>query len=231
MVGAAADRTRRWLAGAASVLGLVVAGCGGGGGKDRSFVLPPGTAVDGTASARVLLVVEASNECESHGNCLFSSPAPGATPSPTPAPSICDIGVGNTRGLALYRLGTGGLLLDSPGAARHTGRPGADHRHRRQPTARTDAPEQARHRLRGDARAHPGVPPRRHGGEAVRAASARPGAKSRSTPRRTTSIPSTSRSMPPSATVSSMSHRQAAAASTPMPSRPTVRFRRCRRAA
>jgi hypothetical protein len=114
MVGAAADQTRRWLARVASVLVLGIVGCGGDG-KDRSFVLPPGTAVDGTASARLLLVVEASNECESHGNCIFSSPAPDATPSPTPAaPSVCDVGLGNTRGLALYRLGTGGLFLDSP---------------------------------------------------------------------------------------------------------------------
>lgn len=113
MVGVAAQRTRRRFGRAASIMALVIVGCGGGG-KDRSFELPPGTAVDTAPNARVLLVVEASNECAAHGNCAGGVPAPGAIPSPTPAPSVCNVGSGNTRGLALYRLGTGGLLLDDP---------------------------------------------------------------------------------------------------------------------
>jgi 6-phosphogluconolactonase (cycloisomerase 2 family) len=91
--------------------GLLVAGCVTlaactGGGKDRSFDLPAGEEFDGARSARVLVVVEAQNECGDHGACV------------TPPPGPCHLGDGNTRGLSVYRLGTSGLLLgNSPEGA------------------------------------------------------------------------------------------------------------------
>jgi hypothetical protein len=88
---------------------LVVAGCGGGG--NSRFELPPGSEFDAVASERVLLVVESGNECTSQRNC---APTPAATPTPGGAGVACDLGHGNTRGLAVYRLGLGGLLLDDP---------------------------------------------------------------------------------------------------------------------
>jgi 6-phosphogluconolactonase (cycloisomerase 2 family) len=91
---------------------LALAGCGGGGGKDRSFHLPPGDQVDTQRSGQVLVVVEASNECVSHGNC--AAPLPGPSRTPGGVAGGCDVGAGNTRGLAVYRLGTNGLLFDDP---------------------------------------------------------------------------------------------------------------------
>ena len=87
---------------------LVLAGCGGGNGQSE---LPPGAELDALASDRVLLVVEASNQCEAQRNC---SPTPAVTPTPGGARVACDLGHGNTRGLSVYRLGVGGLLLDDP---------------------------------------------------------------------------------------------------------------------
>jgi hypothetical protein len=109
MAGGAMTTNTRWpWAGLVATLALLLTGCGGGGGQ---FELPPGGAFDSVASNRVLLVVEADNQCEAQGNC---SPTPAATPIPGGATVACDLGHGNTRGLSIYRLGVGGLLLDDP---------------------------------------------------------------------------------------------------------------------
>jgi len=91
---------------------LTLLGCGGGGGKNGTFQLPAGDQVDTQRSGQVLVVVEASNECLSHGNC--ASPLPVASPTAGGVGGGCDVGMGNTRGLAVYRLGTSGLLFDDP---------------------------------------------------------------------------------------------------------------------
>jgi 6-phosphogluconolactonase (cycloisomerase 2 family) len=83
---------------------LAVAGCAllaacAGGGKDRSFDLPAGGQFDGARSGKVIVVVEAQNECGDHGACV------------TPPAGPCHLGDGNTRGLAIYRLGNTGLLF------------------------------------------------------------------------------------------------------------------------
>ncbi len=84
----------------AIVGGLVLAACGGSG-KDRSFELPAGEEFDATRSGKVLVVVESTNECDPARDCV-------------PAPSSpCHLGQGNTRGIAVYRLGTSGLLVDN----------------------------------------------------------------------------------------------------------------------
>jgi hypothetical protein len=86
---------------APAVLGavsLVVFGCAGGG-KDRDFTLPAGTELDTVRSDKVLVVVEARNECEHDGLCV---PVPDAP---------CHLGDGNTRGLSIYRLGASGVLF------------------------------------------------------------------------------------------------------------------------
>ena len=80
----------------------LLAACASGG-KDRSFELPAGEELDATPSNKVLVVVEAHNECGNVGNCVV--------PPPT---SPCHLGDGNSRGLAIYRLGTTGLLVGSP---------------------------------------------------------------------------------------------------------------------
>lgn len=80
---------------------LLVTACAGGG-KDRDFSLPSGSELDTVRSDKVLVVVEARNECSDDGNC-----------APNPA-SPCHLGDGNTRGIALYRLGSNGLLFGNP---------------------------------------------------------------------------------------------------------------------
>ncbi len=84
---------------------LLVSACAGGG-KDRDYTVPAGTELDRVRSEKVLVVVEARNECEHDGLCA-------------PAPSgPCHLGDGNTRGLAVYRLGASGVLLgNSPSGA------------------------------------------------------------------------------------------------------------------
>ncbi len=77
---------------------LWLAACAGGG-KDRDFSLPAGSELDSTRSEKVLVVVEAHNECG------------GTEPCVTPPSGSCHLGDGNTRGIALYRLGNTGLLL------------------------------------------------------------------------------------------------------------------------
>jgi 6-phosphogluconolactonase (cycloisomerase 2 family) len=106
--------TGAWGRRAARCAGLALltaaAACGGGGGSNQhTFDLPAGTAFDATASDRVLLVVEAKNQCGDVGNC-----APTPAPEATPAAGTCDVGNGNTRGLALYRLGSTGRFLEDP---------------------------------------------------------------------------------------------------------------------
>lgn len=91
----------------AARVGVVLACCllaaCASGGKDRSFDLPAGEELDATPSNRVMVVVEAHNECGDVGNCVV--------PAPT---SPCHLGDGNGRGLAVYRLGTTGLLVGNP---------------------------------------------------------------------------------------------------------------------
>jgi hypothetical protein len=100
-----------WGTSAARCAGLAllvtVAACGGGSGGQHTFDLPPGTALDTVPSDRVLLVVEAKNQCGDSRSCV-TTPVPAPTPGPGGG---CDIGNGNTRGLALYRLGANGLFL------------------------------------------------------------------------------------------------------------------------
>jgi hypothetical protein len=76
----------------------VVTACASGG-KDRNFDLPAGEEFDAVGSDKVLVVVEAHNECGDVGNCVAAPTIP------------CHLGAGNTRGLAVYRLGTSGLLV------------------------------------------------------------------------------------------------------------------------
>jgi 6-phosphogluconolactonase (cycloisomerase 2 family) len=90
-----------------------MAACGGGGGSggQHTFNLPAGSEFDTTPSDRVLLVVESKNQCGDSRSCV-ATPVP---PAPTPGPGGgCDVGNGNTRGLALYRLGANGLFLEDP---------------------------------------------------------------------------------------------------------------------
>jgi hypothetical protein len=102
---------RRAARGAGLALLVTAATCGGGGSSGQhTFDLPPGSALDTTPSDRMLLVVEAKNQCGDSGTCI-------ATPVPAPTPGAgggCDVGNGNTRGLALYRLGTAGHFLENP---------------------------------------------------------------------------------------------------------------------
>jgi hypothetical protein len=101
MVGAAMwrdDGRRRARATAVhAALAAIVAGCGGGGGD--TFQLPAGQEFETQRGAKVLVVVEAVNECGRTGTCV---PAVGGP---------CTLGDGNARGLALYRLGPNGLLF------------------------------------------------------------------------------------------------------------------------
>jgi hypothetical protein len=76
----------------------LLAACSGGS-KDRGFDLPAGEQFDGVRAAKVIAVVEAQNECGDDGDCV------------TPPAGPCHLGDGNTRGLALYRLGNSGLLF------------------------------------------------------------------------------------------------------------------------
>jgi hypothetical protein len=86
------------------VLASLLAACASGG-KDRDFSLPAGNELDGVRSEKVLVVVEARNECQDDGVCV---------PAPT---TPCHLGEGNTRGLAVYRLGTTGLLFGGAAGA------------------------------------------------------------------------------------------------------------------
>lgn len=76
---------------------VIVTGCTGGG-KDRDFSLPAGEEFDAVRSDKVLAVVESQNECEPGVDCVDAPSGP------------CHLGRGNVRGIALYRLGTTGLL-------------------------------------------------------------------------------------------------------------------------
>jgi hypothetical protein len=99
---------------AALALATLVAACGGGGGDsdDRDFQLPAGTEFDTVRSGRALVVVEARNECDG-GECTG-----------VPVVGPCDVGEGgNTRGLAVYRLGPSGLFFDDPADALPGGSP------------------------------------------------------------------------------------------------------------
>jgi hypothetical protein len=79
---------------------LVLAACSGGG-KDRDFSLPRGDEFDTVRSDNALVIVEAQNECDRDGSCV-------------PVPSgPCHLGDGNSRGLAVYRLGATGLLFQN----------------------------------------------------------------------------------------------------------------------
>lgn len=83
---------------------VLSSGCAGGG-KDRDFSLPAGSELDTTRSNDVLVVVEAQNECSHDGLCV-------------PVTGPCHLGEGNTRGLAIYRLGASGVLFaNSPAGA------------------------------------------------------------------------------------------------------------------
>ena len=83
---------------AAVLLGILMASCAGGG-KDRGFELPAGNEFDALRSNKVLVVVESLNECDPGRNCVEVPTSP------------CHLGQGNTRGIALYRLGATGLLV------------------------------------------------------------------------------------------------------------------------
>lgn len=99
-----AGRTGRaqWVRSAALVaLTLVVAACGNDPGGP--FVMPAGEEFDAFAADRVLVVVESQNECASLGACVPKLESP------------CDLGDGNERGLAVYRLGTSGRLVSATG--------------------------------------------------------------------------------------------------------------------
>ena len=86
---------------------LLLSSACAGGGKDRNFSLPPGEEFDTVRSDKVLVVVEAKNECANLGFCAPVTDGP------------CHLGNGNTRGLAIYRLGASGLLFaNSPDGAR-----------------------------------------------------------------------------------------------------------------
>jgi hypothetical protein len=107
--------TGAWRRGAGRCAGLALfvtaAACGGGsGGGQHTFNLPAGTELDTTPSDRVLLVVESKNQCGDSRSCA-TTPQPVTTPGTSGG---CDLGSGNTRGLALYRLGTNGLFLEDP---------------------------------------------------------------------------------------------------------------------
>lgn len=89
---------------AAVAVSLLVTACAGGG-KNRDFSLPAGSALDSVKSDKVLVVVESHNECRDDGSCVTVPSGP------------CHLGQGNTRGLAVYRLGTTGLLFGSTSGA------------------------------------------------------------------------------------------------------------------
>jgi len=74
-----------------------------GGGNDGIFELPPGDQFDSVRSSFVLVTTNAQNECGATGDCVL------------PPPGTCHTGSGNARGLAVYRLGTSGLLLGASG--------------------------------------------------------------------------------------------------------------------
>lgn len=85
---------------------LVLAACSGGG-KDRDFELPAGDELDSVRAEKVLVVVEAHNECGRSGDCVSVPDGP------------CHLGSGNRRGLAIYRLGAADLLFgNTPDGAR-----------------------------------------------------------------------------------------------------------------
>ncbi len=92
---------RRMRSAALIGLVLVVAGCGDD--QGGPFVMPAGTEFDAVGSDQVIVVVETQNECADLGNCL---------PNPT---SPCDLGDGNRRGLAVYRLGSSGRFVSATG--------------------------------------------------------------------------------------------------------------------
>jgi hypothetical protein len=80
---------------------VLVAGCGNDRGKP--FAMPPGTEFDTVRANRALVVVESQNECGGPTVCV-----------PAPA-GACQRGAGNTRGLAIYRLGGDGLFFSPTG--------------------------------------------------------------------------------------------------------------------
>jgi hypothetical protein len=109
--GAWGSRVARHV-GLVLLLGLAACGSSSSGNDNtHTFDLPPGTAFDTTPSNQMLLVVEAHNQCGNSRSCV-ATPLP--SPTPGPAGVVCDTGSGNSRGLALYRLGTNGLFLENP---------------------------------------------------------------------------------------------------------------------
>jgi len=90
-----------WKIGVPALLAALFA-CSGGG-KDRSFELPAGAEFDSLGSSTVLVATNAENECGRTGDCIVAPPGG------------CHTGSGNTRGLAVYRLGVSGLLLGASG--------------------------------------------------------------------------------------------------------------------
>jgi hypothetical protein len=80
------------------LVSMSIVACAGGG-KDRNFELPAGNELDSVRSDKVLVVVESHNDCDDDGTCVPTAAGP------------CHLGDGNTRGLAIYRLGAAGLLF------------------------------------------------------------------------------------------------------------------------
>jgi len=107
------DRRRTVCRAACVALALAVASCGSGGGKDRGFQLPPGTEFDTIRSGNVVVAVETHNDCTIEAECA----------APTSGP--CELGAGNVRGLAIYRLGTTGLFFQDPADPRPAAAPEA----------------------------------------------------------------------------------------------------------
>jgi hypothetical protein len=92
-------RSGRVAAPLAAVFGCVLVAACASGGKDRDFSLPAGTELDRNRSDKVLVVVESQNECGADNPCVSTPAGP------------CHLGDGNTRGIALYRVGDTGLLF------------------------------------------------------------------------------------------------------------------------
>ncbi len=82
---------------------LFLSACAGGG-KNRDFSIPAGGEFDTVRSDKALIVVESHNECHDDNACVSVPAGP------------CHLGDGNTRGIAVYRLGATGLLFRNSSA-------------------------------------------------------------------------------------------------------------------